>query len=53
MKSKYISREITIFHGRTTPEKGVLVGYGAIIEAYNLPVPLHNKFTLIIEKKSH
>ena len=51
MKSKYISREITVFHGRTTPEKGILVGYGAIIEAYNLPVPLPNKLSLISEKK--
>lgn len=25
------SQEIIIFHGRTTPERGLLVGYGAII----------------------
>jgi len=51
MKNKYISRKVTIFHGRTAPEKGVLVGYGAIIEAYSLPVPLPNKLSLISEKK--
>ena len=51
MKNKYISRKITTFHGRAAPEKGELVGYGAIIEAYSLPVPLPNKLSLISEKK--
>ena len=51
MKNNYFSREITVFHGRTTPEKGILAGYGAIINAYNLSVPLPNKLSLISEKK--
>jgi Fic family protein len=51
MKNNYFSREITVFHGRTAPEKGVLAGYGAIINVYNLSVPLPNKLSLISEKK--
>jgi len=51
MENNYFSRKITIFHGRTAPEQGLLAGYGAIIEAYNLPVPLLNKLSLISEKK--
>jgi Fic family protein len=51
MKNNYFSREITVFHGRTAPEKGILAGYGAIINAYNLSVPLPNKLSLISEKK--
>ncbi len=51
MENNYFSRKITIFHGRTAPELGLLAGYGAIIEAYNLPVPLPDKLSLISEKK--
>lgn len=51
MKNNHISQEITNFHGRTTPEKALLVGYGAIINKYNLSVPLPNKLSLISEKK--
>lgn len=51
MKINYFSRKITIFHGRSAPEQGLLAGYGAILEAYKLPVPLPNKLSLISEKK--
>ena len=51
MGNNYFSHKITIFHGRTAPEQGLLAGYGAIIEAYNLPVPLPNHLSLISEKK--
>ena len=51
MKSNYFSRKITVFHGRSTPEEGILAGYGAIIDAYKLPVPLPNKLSLISRKK--
>lgn len=45
-----ISREIDVFHGRQAPEKGVLVGSGAVIETLKLPVPLPDKLALISEK---
>jgi hypothetical protein len=44
-------REISIFHGKQTPEKGTLVGYGAIIEALGLPVPFPSTLALISEKR--
>ncbi len=51
MKNNCFLRTITVFHGRTAPEQGLLAGYGAIIEAYNLPVPLPGRLSLISEKK--
>ncbi len=50
MKNKRFSQIITTFHGRTAPEKGLLVGYGALIAFYNLAIPLPNKLALISEK---
>ena len=49
--SKRFSREISIFHGRQAPEKGTLVGYGAIIETLVLPIPYPNTLALISEKR--
>jgi len=49
--SKRFSREISIFHGRRAPEKGTLVGYGAIIETLGLPMPFPNTLALISEKR--
>ncbi len=46
-----ISREITVFHGQKAPEPGILVGYGAVIEAYQLPVPLPANLALISKKR--
>ncbi|MDZ7739209.1 MAG: Fic family protein [Bacteroidales bacterium] len=43
-------QEISIFHGRQAPEKGTLVGYGAIIETLGLPMPFPNTLALISEK---
>jgi hypothetical protein len=51
MLNKKISHNITIFHGLTAPEQGTLVGYGAIIEAFKLPVPLPDVLSLISSKK--
>lgn len=51
MKNKHISRKISVFHGRLAPEEGTLVGYGAIIEANNLQVPLPEVLTIISDKK--
>src|SRR5665648_776475 len=50
MNNKPISQTITVFHGRVAPEEGYLVGYGAIISQYNLPVPIPNKLALISQK---
>ncbi len=47
MNNKYFSQSISVFHGRTAPEQGLLVGYGAIIESMKLPVPLPRKLALI------
>jgi len=51
MNNKRISLKISVFHGRSTPEEGLLVGYGALIESYALPMPLPNRLTLISTKK--
>lgn len=50
MKNTCFSREITHFHGRSTPEQGFIVGYGAIIDALDLPVPLPYTLALISKK---
>jgi hypothetical protein len=41
---------IPIFHGRTLPETGVIVGYAAIIENLELRVPIPTVITLISDK---
>ena len=43
----YFSQKITIFHGRYTPEEGILVGYGAIINALQLNVTIPNRLAII------
>ncbi|GGK60123.1 MULTISPECIES: Fic family protein [Flavobacteriaceae] len=50
MRIKCFSRNITVFHGRTAPEEGVLVGYGALIEVFALRMPLPFKLALISTK---
>jgi hypothetical protein len=47
----HFSRKISVFHGRITPEEGMLVGYGALIEAYHLEVPIPDVLSLISYKK--
>tara|TARA_R110002050_G_scaffold204522_4_gene340189 strand:- start:116517 stop:118061 length:1545 start_codon:yes stop_codon:yes gene_type:complete len=44
------SIETSIFQGKTTPEKGKIVGYGALIENLKLPIPFPNTLALITEK---
>jgi len=51
MNIKCFSLQLSIFHGRTVPEDGVIVGYGAIIEAYKLAAPIPVKLTFISTKK--
>lgn len=50
MMNKCISQRISVFHERTVPETGTLVGYGALIEAFKLNVPLPDRISLISEK---
>lgn len=50
MKNNLYSQKITVFHGRQAPEEGTLVGYGALVDAFKLPIPLPNKLALISTK---
>ncbi len=50
MKNTRYSREIPVFHGRTSPETGNIAGYAAIIDALELPVPLPHTLALISKK---
>jgi len=45
------STEITIFHGRRAPETATLVGYGAVIEKLDLPLPMPPILSLISRKQ--
>ncbi len=47
MGSTRFSIEITVFRGRKPPEEGILVGYGALIHTYDLPVPIPGVLSLI------
>jgi len=51
MYNNHISLKITVFRGRMAPEEGFLVGYGAILEAFKLKVPVPDILTLISTKK--
>ena len=52
--SNYFSQEVTTFHGRITPELGVLVGYALIItiieEHLKINVPLPDKLAIVTKK---
>lgn len=50
MNCNNISRIINVFHDRTAPEEGNLVGYGAIIDRLQLPVPIPRQLALISKK---
>ena len=47
----HYSHKITVFHGRNAPEEGILVGYGALIEAYQLELTMPDVLSLISYKK--
>jgi Fic family protein len=47
----HYSRKISVFHGRTAPEEGILVGYGAILETHQLAIPIPHILSLISYKK--
>jgi hypothetical protein len=46
----HISIRIPAFHGRELPEVGVVVGYGALINYLELPVPIPKIIALISDK---
>jgi Fic family protein len=46
----HYSQNIIVFHGRTAPELGKIVGYGALISRYELAIPVPEKLCLISEK---
>lgn len=50
MRDKDFSQEINTFHGKEVPEPGYLVGYGALIEKFQLPMPIPNRLALINKK---
>ncbi|QEC56304.1 hypothetical protein [Flavisolibacter ginsenosidimutans] len=41
---------VSIFHGRDLPEEGYLAGYAALINYYDLAVPLPDRLALISQK---
>jgi len=46
----HFSQPAPVFHGRIAPEKGNIVGYSAIIETFQLAVPIPDTITLISTK---
>lgn len=46
----FFSKDITVFNGITTPEPATLVGYGAVINKLQLPMPMPNKLAIISKK---
>jgi hypothetical protein len=44
---KSYSKSVSNFQGRTLPEEAILAGYGALINAYDLKVPLPEKLAAI------
>ncbi len=51
MNNKQISHLISVFHDRTAPEQGNLIGYGALIEFLKLAVPMPIKLSIISMKR--
>ncbi len=46
-----ISQRVSVINGRKAPEEGTLVGYGAIIEALKLPMPLPRLLAIISDRR--
>jgi len=51
MDIKCFSPELSVFHGRKVPPEGQIVGYGAIIEMFKLPVPIPTVLAFVSHKK--
>jgi hypothetical protein len=50
MKANHFSQLITVFQERRAPEEGYLVGYGAILKAFDLQATPPDIFALISQK---
>jgi Fic family protein len=53
MNNIHFSQEILVFHGRTSPETGFLAGYGALIQYYQLNVPIPATLALISKRNKN
>lgn len=51
MLHQQYSHKISVFQGKTTPEEGLLVGYGAILNGVDLAVPFPEQLALISYKR--
>jgi hypothetical protein len=45
--SAHFLQKAPIFHGKQTPENGYIVGYAAIVDKFNLPVPMPSPIALV------
>ncbi len=50
MKNNEFSKNVTVFHGRSTPEPGTLAGYAALIEMHDISTPLPETLAIISYK---
>ena len=48
---KHISQRISVFQGRIAPDNSILIGYGAIVKAFNLQVPLPKVLSVVSKRK--
>jgi Fic family protein len=53
MNNIHFPQEILVFHGRTSPETGFLAGYGALIQYYQLNVPIPATLALISKRNKN
>jgi len=49
-KSAYFSVDAPVFHGKIMPQKGNIVGYAAIIDSFNLQIPMSNQIAMVSTK---
>ena len=50
MSDNHYSQKVSVFHGIKAPEEGWIVGYGAVIDFYQLPVTIPQTLSLISTK---
>jgi len=51
-RSAYFSIDAPVFHGKTMPQKGNIVGYGAIINSFDLQIPMSSPITMVSAKNN-
>lgn len=51
LESKSFSHDVSNFPEMTAPEPGTVAGYGAIIKAYSLRIPLPDRLAMISKKR--